>query len=1121
MFLRTPPNLDLTMIFTATVYSRLLYRMAAIVTCCICTTMAVYAQGPIAHWPLDGNAVDASGSGHDGEINGATPTADRFGRAGSAFQFDGNDFIMVPHSPELTFRTDQDFTISAWIRTCLIQDDYAGIVAKGSNTTSRSGYQLLIRNGSQVALEISRNDGNYTTLYGRSSVIDPRWHFVTLVVSSPLGIARIYVDGVLDASASYGVNSLAPDLRETQRPLFIGTERNSSVFFNGAIDDVRIYDRMLSEGEILDLYHQNGWSDENGAKGLTTITACPGSPVLLTARDLRPPYLWSNGATSHSITVRQAGRYLVRANLGLGCPRVDTFDVVDGVGLDVDAGDTARICGNGAAQLEGTVGGSAGNYTYRWSPAEGLSSATSASTTASPKRTITYYLSVTDAGGCSGLDSVTVVVDSIPAGRAGADMEICEGAQVQLGRNPAPTDTFTYRWISGEGLTLTDIPRPLVRPTASGAYVLEMRSRSGCSLLDTILVTVRSAPQVDAGPDRRACIGEPVRIGSKATGGTGPYTYRWAPITGLSSPTDATPLASFVGSTTYTVTVTDANGCTGVDTVHVLIGALPLGLAGADITTCADQEVRIGAEPPAGTNYTYRWISGEGLLSTDVARPLVRPSSSGQYVVEISNGAGCAALDTVAVMVLSAPRVEAGPDRQICIGESVRIGSDASGGNGPYSYLWSPATGLSSITEAMPLASPVGSARYVVTVTDAKGCSSADTVMVTMNPVLAGAAGTDMMICPGEEAQLGIDPPSGSGYTYSWISGEGLGATNIARPRVRPSASGEYVLRIRNTDGCEALDTVNVEVSIPPVVDAGPDRNLCNDDRITIGSDATGGVGPYSYLWSPASGLSSSTVAMPVAAPTVATRYTVIVTDARGCRDTSSVLVVPALTTVELAEPLQGGRLLFDHDLDHEAGGAVCDSITLRNLSDLPRQIDLVSLAKSSYFSISAGQVPFVIPPRSERRLAVCYMPHSFFDETDTLLLGVDCGISIPLFLRANVHSVDQCNSAIGFRMLQKRTHFRAEPPYPNPARDGITLLVERASASLESVPAGECRLYSSDGIEVATGTYLPQSGWSRDGMSYERGAFEITTGDLPSGIYHVRIRRGEEIISHPVVISR
>src|SRR5262249_41103323 len=143
-------------------------------------------------------------------------------------------------------------------KMCVIQPNFAGIVVKGPTNTYRPGYQLVIRNSTKASTVISNNDGNWTGLIGQTPLDNGGWHFITLIVTPLANTVKIYVDGKLDGTATNPI--IEPDFQDQQQPLFIGKERNSSVFFRGSIDDIRIFNRAITESEILDLYNENGWT---------------------------------------------------------------------------------------------------------------------------------------------------------------------------------------------------------------------------------------------------------------------------------------------------------------------------------------------------------------------------------------------------------------------------------------------------------------------------------------------------------------------------------------------------------------------------------------------------------------------------------------------------------------------------------------------------------------------------------------------------------------------------------------------------------------------------------------------------------------------------------------------
>ncbi len=437
------------------------------------------------------------------------------------------------------------------------------------------------------------------------------------------------------------------------------------------------------------------------------------------------------------------------------------------------------------------------------------------------------------------------------------------------------------------------------------------------TLVITNLIRVFAPPTVNAGPDRNLCNGGTVQIGGTptATGGTGPYTYAWSPTTNLSSSTVARPVvSSFSGApVTYTVTVTDANGCVGTDQVVVTPVAAVISDAGPDIALCRGYSTMIGGSPAAsgGTPpYTYSWSPATGLSSTTISNPIATPTGTTVYTLTVTDAAGCMMSEAATITVNTSITVNAGTSRNVCQGVPVTIGGTptATGGRGPYTYAWSPATGLSSTTISNPVATVNAPTVYKVVVTDAIGCSDSNTVMLTPIPPPLVSAGADQGTCPGQPVQIGGAPTASAGsppYTYVWSPATGLSSTTVPNPIASPTTTTSYVVAVTDIAGCVVRDTVVVTAYPPMTVNAGSPTNLCLGNNTVLGGVPTvvGGTGPYTYLWSPTSGLSSPTSPNPVANPTVTTNYQLIVVDQTGCRDTATVLVTVAQRPVAEAGP--------------------------------------------------------------------------------------------------------------------------------------------------------------------------------------------------------------------------
>lgn len=237
--------------------------------------------------------------------------------------------------------------------------------------------------------------------------------------------------------------------------------------------------------------------------------------------------------------------------------------------------------------------------------------------------------------------------------------------------------------------------------------------------------------------------------------------------------------------------------------------------------------------------------------------------------------------------------VDAGADRAICFGDSVRIGTPAARGIPPYTYLWTSQGKIAHHDSAEIRVQPTETTVYILTALDAIGCDAVDTVIVTVNTPPVSLAGDDRAICAGDPPvrigapALGNAPP----FTYAWSPATGLDLPAVATPNARPDSTTTYMLVVTDANGCRAYDTVVVAVDTPPVIEPPVDYETCAGESVAIGVTASG-AGPFTYEWSPATGLSDPTAASPDANPSATTQYRVTVTDTNGCASTSPPMTV-------------------------------------------------------------------------------------------------------------------------------------------------------------------------------------------------------------------------------------
>jgi len=567
--------------------------------------------------------------------------------------------------------------------------------------------------------------------------------------------------------------------------------------------------------------------------------------------------------------------------------------------LTASAGHEVTIAPGQRTLLHGAAAGGTAPYAFFWSPAAGLSAGNVAEPIAAPAVSTTYTLTVTDGAGATATDTVTVTVRL--QAEAGPDAVLQTGRTVSLpGCVRGGQPPYTYAWSPAAGLDSTTVARPTATmPGAAGTavtYTLTVTDAAGQVAQDAITLQTtdsQAACMVDAGADVALPPGRSVTLQGQTSGLWEPCTVSWSPATGLSDPTVLQPVARPSATTTYTLTVTDAFGWTGSDTVTVYVGQSPgpfWASAGPDRTIYSGQSVTLRGQADGGlAPYTWSWSPATGLSSTTAKEPTARPIATTTYTLTARDSQGAVMTDTVVVTVLPTTattlRASAGGDQVLLEGQSATLSGYASGGLPPYTYAWSPATGLSATNVARPVASPAYNTVYTLTVTDSRGATTDDTVLVEVFEPLAVEAGSDRTLTLPETAVLSPTVTGGwleFGLGCAWSPPDGLSNPFILNPVAAPAVTTTYTVTVNDALDQYASDSVTLTVVPPLVAEAGPDVEVPLGGSTMLCGGAAGGTPPYALAWAPADSLDDPAAASPVARPLETTTYTLTVTDALG-----------------------------------------------------------------------------------------------------------------------------------------------------------------------------------------------------------------------------------------------
>ncbi len=430
--------------------------------------------------------------------------------------------------------------------------------------------------------------------------------------------------------------------------------------------------------------------------------------------------------------------------------------------------------------ISALVTGGSPSYTYYWQPGSMVTQNVSGLAAGN------YTCTVTDGSGCQRIQTTTLTQPPLLNATTSVTNVICFGtsngaiAITPTGGTPA----YTYNWSPVGGTAA------LASGLSAGSYTCTITDANACVKTISVNVNQPSALNVNAGSDVSICEGSNTFLSSSASGGSPSYVYSWAPSSGLSTPFSASTNCSPVATTIYTITATDANGCTVNDNVVVTVNSLPSASATTSGTlTCATNTVDVIATGAL----MYYWdgpgvVSGVGNSNAVVNQP-------GIYTVTATGSNGCNAyVTTIVTTDYTTPNITANGGT-ICEGASYVITA-----SGASSYSWNTGATTYSIN-----VTPTATTVYTVNGTGANGCMATYTVLITVNPSpVITITPSNATICSGGTSTL-----SASGaLTYNWNTAEVTSSIIVS-----PTITTTYSLTGVNATGCSSTASVLIAVA--------------------------------------------------------------------------------------------------------------------------------------------------------------------------------------------------------------------------------------------------------------------------------------------------------------------
>jgi len=632
------------------------------------------------------------------------------------------------------------------------------------------------------------------------------------------------------------------------------------------------------------------------------------------------PYivLWTgpNGFTSslENISGLEAGTYylsVIDANL---CTYLDSATLIEPSEIVVTSIVTPASCGafnDGAINI--TVTGGVPTYTYSW---VGPNSFTSSLEDISSLEGGTYTLTITDAGTCIKTLSIqvdqpgTLALTTTTSSFLGGSNISCKGAfDGSIDITPAGgTSPYSYAWTGPNGFndTLQDITG-----LEAGVYLVILTDTNGCftdstvSLSEPNAVTISFVATQYNGGNNISCNGlSDGNINATPTGGFGPYSFSW---TGPNSFTSGSQNISNLEAGIYFLTVTDTNGCIGIDSITLTepdtlngtsIGAnyqgnyniSCFGLSNGSI----DLTVTGGAAP-----YNYSWVGPNSYTSN---LEDINNLEAGTYTVQITDDNGCIDSTLLSFILTQPDSLELttsiftynGGYNVSCNGFfDGAINLNVIGGTAPFTFNWSNSVNTEDLNN-------IAAGTYSVIVTDTNGCVANTATSLTQpqalqsglaSPIFVG--GFNVSCSASSDGAIDLQVAGGTpSYTYNWI-GPNAFSSNVQDPS--NLTAGTYQVNILDTNGCSAVNFItllepsklNLTLNSPTFI-GGFNLSCNNDSTGAIDLTTTGGVPTYTYNWTGPN--SFSEITEDVTGLKTGMHY-ITVTDTNGCIEMDSLLI--------------------------------------------------------------------------------------------------------------------------------------------------------------------------------------------------------------------------------------
>jgi uncharacterized protein (DUF2141 family) len=807
-------------------------------------------QGALAMNPADGkiivNGIDPSGDAWTGgvwQINNATGVRDN---GYAVYKKDPGTFGKASGLGDIEALCDlPPLQIGNYVWRDTDNDGVQDACESGI-----AGVNVALYNASGTLISTKITDANGEYYFSTADGLQPETkYFVVVGTGGQFSAGKLNVSG-----ANVNLSLTRNDTGEGANPDL--NDSDGSITPNGAVPNnafTGLPSVMLMTGQSGNVNHTFDFGFGTCTLSASATKAEPkceqsnGSATANGSGGVMPyTYKWSNGATTQTANNLGAGAYTVTITDAVLCTATASVTLINQASPTVSITKNDATCDVNNGSATATPNGGAPAYSYKWSNGP-------TSQTINNLAPGSYSVTVTDQNGCTAIGSITIInfpKPTVTIAKVDAKCELSNGSATA---NPSGgTAGYTYKWSNGPTTqTITNL--------APGNYTVTVTDSKGCTGTASTLINNTSSPTVTASKVDPTCGFSNGSASASPAGGTPGYSYKWS-----NGPT--TQNITGLAPGTYTVTVTDQNGCTAVASTTLSNVAGPSVTVSKVDATCDVNNGSATANPSGGApGYGYKWSNGPTTQTINNLAP-------GSYSVTVTDQNGCTAIGSITIINFPKPTVTIAKVDAKCELSNGSATANPSGGTAGYTYKWSNGPTTQTITNLAP-------GNYTVTVTDSKGCTGTASITINNIPSPTVTATKVDPTCGFSNGSASASPAGGSpGYTYKWSSGQ-------TTQNISGLSPGSYTVTVTDAQGCTATATVNLSNITGPSLTVVKVDALCDVNNGSATANPTAGTPNYTYIWS--NGQNTQTI-NGLGAGT----YTVTVTDANGCVAVGSATVI-------------------------------------------------------------------------------------------------------------------------------------------------------------------------------------------------------------------------------------